>query len=126
MDETARVCLGNVITAIDETAVAIRNVERDAAVALHENNDEPAYRAAMAQKAENLIELAEKGGKELQGIPEFVDIAASLAGFGQRAEQALNLDSVFYMSALLYPEDYRDGDKNDLERFADTLRARLK
>jgi hypothetical protein len=29
---------------------------------------------------------------------------------------------VFYMSALLYPDDYREGEPNDLETFVDSVR----
>ncbi len=38
------------------------------------------------------------------------------------ASQALQVNSVFFMSALLYSEDYKEGGKNDLELFAESVR----
>ena len=43
--------------------------------------------------------------------------------FARRAGMALSLESIFFMGALLYPEDYQDGDRNDLERFLDRFEA---
>ena len=40
-----------------------------------------------------------------------------IGAFSFSAGKALDLGSVFYMKALLYPEDYADGDNNDLENF---------
>lgn len=48
-----------------------------------------------------------------------------LARFTASAENALALDSVFYMSALLFPDEYRDGEPNDLELFRDEIRNQL-
>jgi len=52
-------------------------------------------------------------------------IREGLKRFADSADNALSLDSVFYMSALLYPEDYHEGEANDLELFAEELHARF-
>ena len=50
--------------------------------------------------------------------PELAQLLKNQTGaFSFSAGKALDLNSVFYMSALLYPEDYADGDTNDLENF---------
>ncbi len=123
MNDTDRTLFTEAITIVDNAATTIRNVEREAAVALHDNHDEHAYRIAMAEKAECLVKMSEEASAALKGIPEATRVVSQLLRFGQNANQALDLDSVFYMSALLYPEDYVEGDKNDLERFADTMRS---
>jgi len=53
--------------------------------------------------------------------PEAEEFLAGLADFARRAGQAMDLGSIFYMTALLYPEDYVAGEKNDLERFLDAF-----
>lgn len=40
------------------------------------------------------------------------------------ASTALRIGSVFFMTALLYPEDYKPGDLNDLEAYIEELRVR--
>ena len=52
------------------------------------------------------------------------EFETGLNSFAVRAAQAWELSSIFYMSALLYPEDYREGDLNDLELFIDRLRIK--
>jgi hypothetical protein len=52
------------------------------------------------------------------------DIGVILNDFARRAGQALELSSLFYLAALLYPEGHREGDKNDLEKFIRSLKER--
>lgn len=52
------------------------------------------------------------------------EIKAGLTSFERRAAQAYELSSIFYMSALLYPDDYKEGERNDLELFIDRLRMK--
>ena len=44
-----------------------------------------------------------------------------LSAFSQNARTALHLDSVFYMSALLYPDDHRKGEPDNLEKLIISL-----
>jgi hypothetical protein len=84
------------------------------------------YRALMRRKAEFLAGLADKSAPLLAGLPDSrrAEIGRTLRGFAASARTALDLDSVFYMSALLYPEDHTPGQPNDLERLIRSLRDR--
>jgi hypothetical protein len=43
--------------------------------------------------------------------------------FSMSASTALRIGSVFFMTALLYPEDHKPGDPNDLEVYIGELRG---
>ena len=70
-----------------------------------------------------LMELPDLVDPFLEGMVKDIraEIETGLKSFARRASQALELSSIFYMSALLYPDDYREGDRNDLELFIDRL-----
>ena len=80
----------------------------------------------MAEKAELLGGLAEDADPLLMELPgsEAKSIRSRLERFSESADNAIDLESVFYMAALLYPEDYQEGDRNDLERFIDLIKGR--
>ena len=73
-----------------------------------------------------LMELNELAASFYDGMPKDAraEFETGLNSFAMRAAQALELSSIFYMSALLYPENYREGDRNDLELFIDRLRIK--
>jgi hypothetical protein len=74
-----------------------------------------------------LMDLPDEAQRCLKGIDPTAarSIKNGLKDFKQRAEQALNLSSIFYLSALLYPEDYKVGERNDLERFVEEIKKNL-
>lgn len=113
------------LEAAREAAGRVRALEARAGEALHDRADTATHRALMAQKCEILAELPETVEPLLGESPgpAAEEFLAGLADFARRAGQALDLGSIFYMTALLYPEDYVDGDKNDLERFPEDFRA---
>ncbi len=84
-----------------------------------------AYRAVMRDKATLLANLAQEGEKFLPSLPAHLRQAAGdeLRRFSHSAKSSLGLNSVFFMSALLYPEDHKPGQPNDLELFRDELRT---
>lgn len=86
-----------------------------------------AFRDVMRKKAQLLAGMAKAGDAHVDDLPGNLREKARLrlARFAASAENALGLDSVFYMSALLFPEDYREGDPNDLELFRDEIRNLL-
>lgn len=94
---------------------------------LLDTGDAGGYRRVMREKAELLADLADDGSGKLFSLPEAMRPAVRerLAAFAFSAGSALELDSVFYMSALLYPEDHRKGQPNDLQAFADDLKRKL-
>jgi hypothetical protein len=114
-----------VLDMVRETAQAIRRLEKDALDALHGRNDTNAHRAMMLEKCELLAVLPEHAEPYLKGDDAVTDsLRQGLKGFARRADMALNLESIFFMSALLYPDDYQDGDPNDLERFLTRYEAK--
>ncbi|GFK94973.1 hypothetical protein NNJEOMEG_02821 [Fundidesulfovibrio magnetotacticus] len=101
-----------------EAAHDIRALEAQALAALHERGDKETHRLRMAEKCERLADLAEAVEPLLDGGDETAQrLLHGLRDFARRANMALDLESIFFMGALLYPEDYQDGDPNDLERF---------
>jgi len=103
---------------VRETAREIRRLEADALDALHGKGDTAAHRADLVEKCELLADLPERVEPLLKGgDPGAQKLRKGLQDFARRANMALDLESVFFMGALLYPDDYQDGEPNDLERF---------
>ncbi|MBS5049201.1 MAG: hypothetical protein KHZ29_04885 [Desulfovibrionaceae bacterium] len=94
---------------------------------LIESGDTAGYRAIMRKKAELLASLDKEGGVHLAALPAALRerARAGLRNFASGAANALSIDSVFYMSALLYPDEAKPGEPNNLERFRDELKAAL-
>lgn len=95
--------------------------------ALAESGDAAGYRALMREKAELLAGLSAEGRKHLDALPSPLRerAGARLRNFSASAGNALSLDSVFYMSALLYPDEHVPGEPNNLELFRDEVKAAL-
>ncbi len=81
------------------------------------------YHNILCQKANILRTIPDDPQIQIDHLDERTQkyIIDKLGGFSHGATKALSLDSIFYMSALLYPEDYQPGDKNDLENFIQDL-----
>ena len=111
--------LAVVIGLLDDVAVQIRALEAEAELLLHEQNDPEGSEANMRRKAELLGELPDTLESALDGLDEDVRerVERAADGFSRRGMMALEQGSVFWMRNLLYPEDYKDGEPNDLERF---------
>ena len=112
---------GAALVVAREAARRVRALEAAALAALHGKGDTVAHRAGMTEKCLVLEALSEEVGALLQNepTPGTTAFVAGLEDFARRAAMALSLESIFFMSALLYPEDYQDGAPNDLERFLD-------
>lgn len=102
----------------------IMTTEREA-LALMEAGDIPGYTAKMRAKAESLAALAKDAAPQLAALPEPLRdrLAAALRRFSQSAAMALRLDSVFFMSALLYPDEHKPGEPDNLALFIDQVEA---
>jgi hypothetical protein len=111
---------------LEERAGDVRRMEAQARRDLEQNNVQ-GYRDAMRRKAELLAGLPRASLPLPSELPEEARqaIQEGLWRFARNAGNALSLNSVFYMSALLYPEDYREGEANDLELFLEELRVRF-
>ena len=70
-----------------------------------------------ARKAELLANMAEDAAPLLEAMnPERRPMVEHrLDMFSQSARRSLDIGSVFYMSALLYPDDHKPGEPNTLE-----------
>lgn len=115
--------LTRVIKRLRQCALEIKNLETKAAAVLADNYDLELYHNLLKEKAEALRDIHDLG-QDLSGdLDDDLQklLRDRLGGFSHAALKALQLDSVFYMAALLYPEDYQPGAKNDLESFIDTL-----
>ena len=107
------------VALLRQRAQRVRELEAQAEQAIHQDRSQAGYEERMRDKAELLADLADDCRPLLDGIS--ADEARRIEAFSQSAANALNVGSVFYMSALLYPEDYQPGQPNDLERFIDAL-----
>jgi hypothetical protein len=119
----------SLLQGLQERASRIRELEARAESCL-EAEDISAYKGLMQQKAEILEnisqELQPSVRSELSQDPALLqEVQASLEGFARRAAQALELESFFFMRMLLYPEDYQQGQANDLEKYLSDLKAQL-
>lgn len=93
------------------------------ALALLKAGDTAGYNARMRAKAESLCALAKDAAPELAALPENLrePILNGLMRFSQSAATSLKIGSVFYMSALLYPDDHKAGEPDNLALFIDRL-----
>jgi hypothetical protein len=118
--------ISNAVAALQSAAETIRRLEDEAREALYVRDDPATYRQKLLEKTILLTDLPDVARPLCNEMPagfrsEFI---SGLRSFAIRAHEALELSSIFYMSALLYPDDYREGDPNDLESFIDRLRGK--
>jgi vacuolar-type H+-ATPase subunit E/Vma4 len=113
--------------ALAEQARQIRQIEEQAEEALHAREDTAEYKARLEDKARLLSGLPDSVRELLQELPgdERDRVKQRLQAFAGNAEQALSLESVFFMRLLLYPEDYQEGQDNDLEALVRSLEPLL-
>ena len=116
----------NAVSALRSVAERIRLLESEAREALYVRDDPEAHRRKLQEKTMLLMELPDLVEPYFEGMAKDIraEIETGLKSFAQRASQAWELSSIFYMSALLYPDDYREGDRNDLELFIDRIRVK--
>ena len=111
------------VTWLRERSAAVKECERRAKAVLYDDGNEPAYRELMRRKASLLAAAAGDAAALLNALsgPEKDMIQEHLEAFSRNAATALRLDSVFYMSALLYPDDHREGEPDNLEKLIAAL-----
>lgn len=97
--------------------------ENNALDALKKSNIE-AYNDKMREKAKMLSNLAYDSKPHLSNVPENLrmKVEHSLDNFSRSAATSLKLDSIFYMSALLYRDDHKSGEPDNLEVFIGELK----
>lgn len=118
--------MNSVVEWLEQQHQQIMECERQA-MAMLASDDVDKYRAKMHEKAELLAALAERARPELASLPSAVrgHVEHGLRRFSDSAGTALSLDSVFYMSALLYRDDHKKGEPDNLELFIQGLKQEL-
>lgn len=124
MKKDDRSSIQKLILALEAAAQEIRILEAQGKKALFSDDDKETYTRKLHEKAFLLMDLPEMAAPFLEKMERDAarDIRFVLNDFARRAGQAMELSSLFYLSALLYPDDYREGDKNDLEKFIGSLK----
>lgn len=95
----------------------VKETENTALQLLHNDGNEAGYRDGMRRKAELLAALSANAAPFLDAVSltRRPMIEHRLDMFSQSARRSLEIGSVFYMSALLYPDDHQPGQPNTLE-----------
>ncbi len=119
--------LVKIIDYLKEAAASVRELEAEAKDALFNKDDVDIYRSRLEQKAMLIIGLESEIEDFTAGLDPTLSrrIMGGLSRFALSAERGLGLDSLFYLSALLYPEDHVEGEKNDLENLIRVLERSL-
>lgn len=101
----------------------IKGRESDALSCLYDEKDEIAHRQLMMERAELIATLDVETKTLVDALPNDIreDVAGALRRFAQGARNALRIDSVFYMSALLYPDEHKKGEPDNMERLIRSL-----
>ncbi|GHU97810.1 hypothetical protein AGMMS50248_03190 [Deltaproteobacteria bacterium] len=122
MPDQVAVHLNMLVQWLRERHSRIMEVEAGALSCL-DAGDTEGHNQKMRDKAELLSTLHEDAKTLLEPLPEEVrlNLASDLNRFAASAQNALQLNSVFYMSALLYPGDHKQGQPDDLLIFLDHL-----
>lgn len=118
--------LNELIDFLEEKAALVRRLEQEGDAVL-ETEGQLGFQAKLEQKAEVLAELGEKAWPLTEKIEGDLgdDITQRLEQFSMSASTALRIGSVFFMTALLYPEDHEAGQSNDLENLIEELKAKV-
>lgn len=118
--------LAELIEFLEDKATKVRTLETEGEAAL-QSDGQTAFQIKLEAKAEMLAELGEKAWPLTEKIEgDFGnEIAQKLEQFSMSASTSLRIGSVFFMTALLYPEDHVAGEPNDLENYIEELKGKL-
>ncbi len=118
--------LAELIEFLEEKAARVRQLEEEGN-AIIDTEGQRAFQVKLEAKAEILAALGEGAWKLTEKIDGELgnEIAQKLEQFSMSASAALRIGSVFFMTALLYPEDHKPGDPNDLETYIAELKTNL-
>lgn len=113
----------DLIEFLEKTNAEVKRLEAEGDAKL-QTEGQVAFQERLEKKAEILAALGEKAWKLTQKVEgELGDsIAQRLEQFSMSASTALRIGSVFFMTALLYPENHAPGEPNDLEVYIEELR----
>lgn len=108
---------------LDSRHKEIMDAENEA-LACVDARDADKFRLKMRKKAELLRDLPNGAEPLLAALDSDTGsaIAKRLRRFASSAGHSLDLDSVFYMSALLYNDDHKKGEPDNLQLYIEELR----
>lgn len=118
----ANASLNDFIIWLKEKHEKIADLEKEALHLLHNKNDDAGYRQKMHEKAEIIAKLYTDAQPKIVNIPQKDIIEKTLKEFSNGGKMAINLNSIFYMSALLYPDDHKKGEPDNLEKFINKIK----
>ncbi|AMK11541.1 MAG: hypothetical protein AB7E51_03555 [Pseudodesulfovibrio sp.] len=109
---------------LEKVNAEVKRIEAEGEAALASSGQD-AFRAKLEEKAKLLAGLAENSWELVERVEGELgdEIAQRMERFSMSASTALRIGSVFFMTALLYPEDHKPGDPNDLEAYIGELRG---
>lgn len=118
--------LVDLIAFLEEKADRVRQLEAEGDAVL-ESEGQRSFQIKLEEKAELLAALGEKAWKLTEAVEGDLgkEIARKLDQFSMSASTALRIGSVFFMTALLYPEDHKPGEPNDLDVYIEELKGKL-
>ena len=116
----------NLLDFLENCNKEIKTLETEAINFLEQGNNQK-HLERMQQKAQLLAGLSRNAKPYLQALPENVRQATKyrLDAFSESAAASLEIGSVFFMSALLYPDEHKAGEPNNLELFIEELKTQI-
>jgi len=113
-----------ILNFLKDACTKINFFEASAKQSLAENNSQK-YQEIMLEKAKFLATMSIKVQPILLLLTENLRniVEPELQNFSSSALNAISHNSPFYMSALLFPDDYVEGDLNNLEKFTAKIKA---
>lgn len=104
-----------------QTAEQIHALETQKKQAIAAENRQE-YLDCVREKASILAKLHENAKKQdIKAVKNAKDILSALQGFSNSAKQALAVNSPWFMSELLYPDDYQENGPNNLDKLIQKL-----
>lgn len=116
--------LVDLLSFLEERAATVRRLEAEGDAAL-QSEGQLAFQVKLEEKAELLAALSEDAWELTEQLEGDLgdEVARQLEQFSMSASTALRIGSVFFMTALLYPENHVKGEPNDLEALIARLKA---
>lgn len=104
-----------------DVANQIHELEKQKKQAIATENRQE-YLDCVREKAAILSKLHENARKQdMKAVKNAKDVLSTLQGFSNSAKQALAVNSPWFMSELLYPDDYQENDPNNLDKLIQKL-----
>jgi hypothetical protein len=114
----------DILIFLDEVSAKISECEKNAKKFISDGNND-AYINTMYLKAEILAELPidiKKYDENTLSPSALKFISENINSFSTSAKTAIKLQSTWYMSQLLFNEDYKEGDPNNFELFVQKVK----